>query len=90
MLDLQSVFTALTGNREQLVFPEREVAANQPEKLLVRAQKAPPPPPPKPPPENPPLLDPPPLQPEELELARGAATKAEVACCDILLMLLMK
>jgi hypothetical protein len=43
-------------------------------------QNAPPPPPPKPPPEKPPPLEKPrPLQPEELELARGAATNAALA-----------
>ncbi len=48
--------------------------------LFHLAQKAPPPPPPKPPPEKPPPLEePPPLQPEELELARGAATNAALA-----------
>src|SRR5439155_22845880 len=40
----------------------------------LKAQNALPPPPPKPPPEKPPP-PPPPLQPEPVELARGAETK---------------
>src|SRR5690242_7257250 len=49
-------------------------------------QNAPPPPPPNPPPEKPPPPPPPPLQPDPLELARGAAI---MAWCALVAMVCM-
>src|SRR6266849_5118422 len=57
--------------------------------VRLKAQNALPPPPPKPPPEKPPP-PPPPLQPEPVELARGAETKTWCMSVAMLCMLLEK
>ena len=64
---------------QRRVFAEQKAPARRPglSTLTALNQNADPPPPPNPPPEKPPPLNPPPLlNPEPLELARGAAVNA--------------